>query len=56
MGNNSYKIIPLLGIAHPIEGKIILDTVSVREDDAHYRPLLRKKSDCSFDMYFVKMY
>ena len=35
VGRNSCRIIPLLGFAHPIKGKIISGTRSVQEDGAH---------------------
>ena len=35
MGSNPYRIIPLLGFAHPVEGKIISGTESIQEDGAH---------------------
>ena len=37
MGSNPCRIIPLLGIAHPVEGKIILGT------EGSYRDVLEKK-------------
>ena len=35
MGSNPGRIIPLLGFAYPVEGKIISGTGSIREDGAH---------------------
>ena len=37
MGSNPCRIIPLLGIAHPVEGKIILGTEGSPGDGTHSR-------------------
>ena len=38
MGSNPCRIIPLLGIAHPVEGKIISGTEGSPRDGMHPRP------------------
>ena len=38
MGSNPCRIIPLLGIAHPVEGKIISSTEDTLGDGTHPRP------------------
>ena len=38
MGSNPCRIIPPLGIAHPVEGKIILGTEGSLGDETHPRP------------------
>ena len=38
MGSNSCRIIPLLGIAHPVEGKTILGAEYGPGDGTHLRP------------------
>ena len=38
MGSNPCRIIPLLGIAYPVEGKIILGTEGSLGDGMHPRP------------------
>ena len=37
MGSNPCRIIPLLGIAHPVKGKIILGTEGLLGDGTHLR-------------------
>ena len=38
MGSNPSRKIPLLGIAHPVEGKTISDTEDAPGDETHQRP------------------
>ena len=37
MGSNLCRIIPLLGFAHPVEGKLILGTEGSPGDGTHMR-------------------
>ena len=38
MGSNPCRIIPLLGIAHPVKGKTISGTEDAPGDETHPRP------------------
>ena len=49
MGSNPCRIIPLLGIAHPVEGKIISGTEGSPGDGTHPRAAI-----CGLVMYFCK--
>ena len=62
MGSNPCRIIPLLGIAHPVEGKIILGTEGSSRDGTHSRSWRRRNGHVCpcyvffFSFFFVKIW
>ena len=42
------------GLCSPCRGIIISGTGSVQDDDAHWRPCLRRKPTCGFGILFCK--
>ena len=54
MGSNPSRVIPLLGIAHPVEG--ILFQVQGELGRRHsLEAVLRRKPTCGFGMDYVKL-
>ena len=42
------------GYCSPSRGTPLSGTEDVQGDGAHEKPLMRRKPDCGFDLYFVK--
>ena len=56
MGSNPCRIIPLLGIAHPVEGKTISGTEEAPDDGMHLSLRGEEMAICGLIMYFVKIW
>ena len=54
MGSNQCRIIPLLGIVYPVEGKLFQIQGVFGKTTLIIGRFLRRKLDCGFDIYFVK--
>ena len=53
MGSNPSRIIPLLGIAHPVDGSLFKVQGAIGKA-ALIRGRFERKTTCGFDLNFVK--